>query len=198
MKALILLVSLLSELESGSVDDLGPEHFAPIIRRMCETERFRGSAEERASRAQTGRYFTREEYASLQGNPLLGYFANRDFSWGESASFRWGGIEARHPSAKGISPTAWQAAMNQVASRQALKIDDHAPVTIEGGCVAAVIDPSPKEPVPGVLVEVRVRGPKGTLLFRGGIGKATVEDAMGAILEAVVRFARNGGKSLCP
>ena len=59
--------------------------------------------------------------------------------------------------------------------------------------MGAVIDPSPREPVPGVLLELRVKSPTGTLRYRVGMGKASVEDAMGAALDLVLGFARSLG-----
>jgi hypothetical protein len=53
-----------------------------------------------------------------------------------------------------------------------------------------VVDRSAEEPVPGVLVELRIKSPTGVLLYRVSMGKPTVEDAMGAALDLVLRFSR--------
>ena len=60
----------------------------------------------------------------------------------------------------------------------------------------AVISPTPEEPVPGVLLEVRLRSARGTALYRVAVGKATVEDAMGAALELVIYFGLGLGESI--
>jgi hypothetical protein len=179
--------------EAGARLDL-----APIIRRMCETERFHGSKEEFRTRTDAGRFFSASEYALLEGNPILGYFANQGFAWEGDASISWGGLVARHPSARGLRPESWAVAFEQAAKLQGLAVDAGARVQVEGACVAAVTDPNAASRVPGVLVELRFRSPGGTLLFRTGVGKRTVADAMGAAMDLAIRFARTGGKRLCP
>ena len=162
-----------------------------MLGRMMVTERFVGSGEEREGRGAVGRYFSRQEYARLHGNPVLGYWDVGTFAWVGGRKIVWGGIRAGHRSARLISRRAWDAAIRQVATKQGLELRPDAGVLVEGACVAAVVDATEREPVPGVLLEVRLKSPSGTLLYRVGVGKATVEDAMGAALDLVIAFGRS-------
>ncbi|HEY0714833.1 MAG TPA: hypothetical protein VGF45_19285 [Polyangia bacterium] len=127
----------------------------------------------------------------MRGNPLLGYWHSSSFRWGAEKTVAWGGIKSSHRSCSAISAKAWAAAFRVAATKAALTVSPAASIEVSGGCVGAVIDPSPSEPVPGVLLELRMKGATGTLLYRVGVGKPTVEDAMGAALELVLRFGQN-------
>jgi hypothetical protein len=172
-----------------------------LLDRLMVTEPYVGSAEEREAKGSTGRHFSRGEYARLRGNPLLGYWDAGTFAWTGGEKLAWDGIRTAHRSARPITMRAWDAAIRQVARRQGLTLSMNAEVRLEGACVAAVIDSTEREPVAGVLLEVRLKSPGGVLLYRLGVGKATVEDAIGAALDVVVRFSRslmtasNGGPS---
>jgi hypothetical protein len=162
-----------------------------LLDRLMVTEPYVGSAEERETRSSTGRHFSRGEYARLRGNPLLGYWDVGTFAWTGGEKLAWDGIRTAHRSARPITARAWTAAIRQVVQRQGLTLSMDAEVRFEGACVAAVIDSTEREPVPGVLLEVRLKSPGGVLLYRVGVGKATVEDAIGAALDVVVRFGRS-------
>jgi hypothetical protein len=179
------------ELNALGVPELPPARTRALLERMMSTESFVGSTSEREGRKTTGRYFSRTEYQRLQGNPLLGYWHVGDFSWAGGARVAWKGIRSSHPSARPVADKAWAAAFRIAAAANGLKEDPGAPVQVEGGCVAAVVDPSSEEPVPGVLVELRIKSPSGVLLYRVSMGKPTVEDAMGAALDLVLRFSRS-------
>jgi hypothetical protein len=161
-----------------------------VIGRMMVTELFLGSAEEAESRS-VGRYFSRREYARLRGNPVLGYWDVGAFRWVGGERLAWDGIRNAHPSARSITSRAWGSAMRLVADKQGIHLSPDASVRLEGACVAAVVDATNQEPVPGVLLELRVKSPTGILLYRVAVGKATVEDAMGAALELVLSFSRS-------
>ena len=88
-----------------------------------------------------------------------------------------------------ISAKAWDAAFAYVAERRGLTVDKAAAMRIEGACVGAVVEPTSREPVPGVALELRVSGPAGELRYRITVGKPTVEDAIAASLDYVVGFA---------
>ena len=169
---------------------LPERHAQAVLDRMLATEPFVESAEHRALRSKTGRYFSRQEHARLHGNPLLGYLDIGTFAW-SGRLLAFDGIRGAHRSARGITGAAWAAAVAKVAARHGLELSQGAHLRLEGGCVAAVIDPGSNEPVPGVLLELRLKSPSGTLLYRVGMGKASVEDAMGAALDLVISFARS-------
>lgn len=181
---------LCGEVSSPGGPELPPDRAQALLERMMSTEDFVGSANEKESCKTTGRYFTRAEYRRLRGNPLLGYWDIGGFSWAGGAHVAWRGIRPSHPSARAISAQAWGAAFRIAAKASGLEEDAEARVQVEGGCVAAVVDPSSDEPVPGVLIELRVKSPTGVLLYRVSVGKPTVEDAMGAALDLVLRFSR--------
>jgi hypothetical protein len=162
-----------------------------IVARLLESEAYLGSEEERQSRGSASRFFSRAEYSRLRGNPMLGYWDAGTFTWTGGGRVAWGGVRSLHRSARPIRGAAWAAAFRQVAARQGLQVTPDADVRLEGACVAAVVDPTIEEPVAGVLLELRVESPAGTLLYRVSMGKASVEDAMGAALELVMVFARS-------
>jgi hypothetical protein len=176
--------------QAASPAPLPARHAQALMERMLATEPFLGSAEHRASLGSTGRFFSRKEHARLHGNPVLGYWDAGTFAW-RGSELAFDGIQARHRSARGLTAAAWRAAISVVAARHALHLSPTAQMRLEGGCVGAVIDPSSTEPVPGVLLELRLKSPAGTLLYRVGIGKASVEDAMGAAVDLVLGFARS-------
>jgi hypothetical protein len=179
----------------GEAADLPARHAEAILKRMRAMEGFLGSQEERQTRSQVGRYFSAAEYSRLRGNPVVGYWDAGSFAWKGGARVAWGGIRSAHPSCRPIGGNAWQTAFVEVAKRRGLEVVPKAAVTVEGGCVAAVVDGSEEERVPGVLLEIRVRSePARSLLLRVAIGKPTVEDAMGAALDLALRFSRNLGE----
>jgi hypothetical protein len=181
---------LCAELNAPGVPELPPARAKALLERMMSTEDFVGSANEREGRKTSGRYFARAEYQRLRGNPLLGYWDVGEFSWAGGARVAWRGIRPSHPSARPIASQAWASAFRIAAAASGLEEDSGAPVQVEGGCVAAVVDRSAEEPVPGVLIELRIKSPTGVLLYRVSMGKPTVEDAMGAALDLVLRFSR--------
>jgi hypothetical protein len=173
--------------------ELPSRHARALLQRMADIEPFVGSREEKENRkAAVGRYFTADEYRRLRGNPVVGYWDLGTFHWQGGDRVAWAGMRNAHASCRGISAHAWDAAFAVVAHRQHLTVVRQAAVTLEGGCVAAVVDKSESEPVPGVLVEVRARGTGGeTMVMRFAMGKPSVEDAMGAALELALTFSRS-------
>jgi hypothetical protein len=166
-----------------------------VLQRMLDTEAFVGSQEESQQRQFVARHFSEPEYARLRGNPLLGYWDEGGFRWPSGQdSIAWDGIRNLHRSSRPISRRSWALAFKDVARKQRLVVQKGSAIRVQGACVGAVVDRSEREPVPGVLLELRVSSPEGTLLYRVGVGKATVEDAMGAALELAVAFARSLGE----
>jgi hypothetical protein len=162
-----------------------------MAKRMLDAEPYVGSDEQKETAGQTGKFFSPQELQLLHGNPMLGYWHVGTFAWAEGMKVSWGGIQSAHRSCRSIRPQAWAIAFAHVAKTAGLVVSPEAAVQMSGGCVGAVIDPSAREPVPGVLLELRVKSPSGTLLYRIAMGKPTVEDAMGAALDVALQFSRN-------
>ena len=190
--AAVLLAAAVSGTQPAP-PSLKPEQIKGLASRVLDRQPFLQSTDAREERQTLRRYFGPVEYEKLRGNPVLGYWDASRFRWAGRV-VTWGGIVSAARSAGPISAQGWQAAFRQVAGRQGLTIAAAAPMRIEGACVAAVIDPSKDEPVPGVLLELRITSPAGVLSHRFGIGKPTVEEAMGAALDFAISFARTIGK----
>jgi hypothetical protein len=171
---------------------LGAEDVERLGEQLARREPFLESAEAREEPGTLHRFFKKADYQVLRGNPVTGYWDAGGFHW-KGNQIAWRGIGAAAPSAKKISQQAWEAAFRHVAEKRGVVVAAGAPVSIEGACVAAVVDPSEREPVPGVLLEVRLRGPGGVFRHRLAVGKATVEEAMGAALDFTLALARSAG-----
>lgn len=184
----LFLVVSTGTASAGSSPPLRPEHVAALAERLTEREPFLGSYTARQERQTLFKYFRRAEYANLKGNPLLGYWNDGSFQWaGDEVA--WDGIQSLGRCRHVISARAWTAAFRYIAQKRSLKVDRAAKIRLEGACLMAVAEPEPGSPVPGVLLEMRVRSPSGTLTYRLSLGKATIEDAIGASLDLVVQHA---------
>jgi hypothetical protein len=164
------------------------EQAAAVVRRLSETEPFLSSSQALET-STLGNFFRQQEYRLLRGNPVLGYWYARNFQW-KGDRIAWSGIRAVGRSPRSLGVRAWDVAFRQVAARKAVTIDPQAEVRLSGACVAAVIDPTPEAPVPGVLLELRLESSLGVLLYRLAVGKPSVEEAMGAVLDFILEFAR--------
>jgi hypothetical protein len=165
-----------------------PEQAMRIVERATDREPFLASREAGLRPDSLGHFFIRPDYAILRGNPVYGYWAEGTFAWvGDRVA--WDGVRAASPSARPITPRAWTAAFKYVAEKHGLTIDRNAPIRVWGACIGAVLDPNLVEPNRGVVLEVRVDSPTGPLLYRFGMGKPTIEDAVGASLDWAVGFA---------
>lgn len=161
-----------------------------LAQKLGQTEPFLRSAEAKQEPQSLNRFFHRPEYDRLVGNPVLGYWSAGGFRW-QGVRVAWDGIESVAPSARPITRKAWDVAFQYVAQRRGLVLDRAAPIRIRGACVAAVVHPTPEEPVRGVLLEVRVEGPGGQMLYRFGMGRPTLEDAVGAAIDVAIGLAMN-------
>lgn len=184
---------LLTAAEPLAIAPLTEKQESQIAARFWETEPFVGSATAKEQRESVGRYFRQVDYDLLRGNPVIGYWHVGRFRW-EGHRVAWGGIRAASSSAKRVGKGAWEAAFRRVVQRQGLVSDPKAPIRIYGACVWAVIDPTADEPVPGVVLEIRMKSPYGLLRYRLALGKATVEDAIGASLDYLISFGRQFSK----
>jgi hypothetical protein len=194
--ALILSVSLSSAAhaagEGGQSPSLTKEQAARVLSRLLEREPFWPGHYDEAPPETLGKFFTDKDYKVLQGNPFLGYWNSGEFLWSDRKAIAWGGIlgVGVDGGARSLGSKAWRAAMEVVASKRGLVLDDRAAVRIEGRCLRANLAKTSdgKEP-PGVLLELRMDSPKGVLRVRLAVGKPTVEEAMGAALDWVTGFA---------
>lgn len=166
-----------------------PEQMTSFVRRLNEREPFAGSREARLHGDSLGRFFGWKEYQLLRGNPVYGYWAEGGFRW-VGARVAFDGIKPIGRSAQQITSRAWEAAFRYVAKKNGWVIDQRAPVRVRGACLGAVLDPGLDEPNRGVVLELRVESPTGPFLYRFGMGKPTIEDAIGASLDWALRFAR--------
>src|SRR6266498_4626046 len=166
-----------------------PEQMSAFLRRLNGREPFAGSREARLHGDSLGRFFGWKEYQLLRGNPVYGYWAEGNFRWvGERIAFD--GIKPVGRSAHQITDRAWEAAFRYVARKNGWVVDKKAAIRVRGVCLGAVLDPGLDEPNRGVVLELRVESPSGPFLYRFGMGKPTIEDAIGASLDWALRFAR--------
>jgi hypothetical protein len=156
--------------------------------KLAERAPFIGSEEKRAQPETLYRYFEEADYRALRGNPILGYWDVGAFKW-VGRHVAWKGIAARSPAAQQISARAWAAAFHHAAAKRGLVEDSRASVRFAGACVAAVVEPTEEGQVPGVLLEVRIESPTGTLRYRFAVGKPTVEHAIGGGIDFLLGFA---------
>jgi hypothetical protein len=174
-----------------------PEQGTRILARLGDREPFLGSLEAKRHPDSLNRFFGAREYRRLRGNPVYGYWADDGFRWA-GARVAWDGITPASPSARPIRRRAWDAAFAYVAKTHGLTIDRHAPIRIRGACIAAVVNPSVDEPNRGVVLELTVESPSGRFWYRFGMGKPTLEDAVGASLDWSVSFARTINRGAGP
>lgn len=165
-----------------------PEQTAAFVRRLNEREPFAGSRDARLHGDSLGWFFRDPEYALLKGNPVFGYWYEGQFRW-TGVRVAFDGIKPVGKSARQITERAWAAAFTYVARQNGWTIDKKAPIRVRGVCLGAVLDPGLDEPNRGVVLELRVDSPSGPFLYRFGMGKPTIEDAIGASLDWALRFA---------
>jgi hypothetical protein len=189
MAAVVGLIGLLGQLGvEASPAGVTREQAEALAVRLGERRPFLESQEARKERATLGQFFKDPDYRVLRGNPLLGYWDRGGFAW-SGDRVAWEGIESA-AGCRRVQRTAWDRAFAYAVKKAGLVVDPAAPIRVRGACVWAVVEASADEPVPGVLLEIKVAGGKGLLRYRFGMGKATVEDAIGAAVELVVAFAK--------
>ena len=169
---------------------ISPEQAAQFWQRLGARERFLDSAEAHAEPQSLYRFFTREEYGRLQGNPALGYLAAGRFHW-TGPRIAWLRIKPVTPDAAPVTARAWDEAFRFLAKRHHWILDPKAPLRLSGACVGAVLEPTPGQPYVGVCIEIRLASPTGTLLYRFSVAKPAIEDAVGAALDWVLCCAMN-------
>jgi len=174
---------------ASAADPWTPEQGSQILARLGDREPFLQSRDVERHPESLNRFFGQREYERLRGNPVYGYWGDSGFRW-IGTRVAWDGIAASSASARPIRRRAWDAAFAYVAKKHGLTIDRRAPIRIRGACIAAVVNPAVDEPNRGVVLEVTVDGPSGRFWYRFGMGKPTLEDAVGASLDWFVSFAR--------
>lgn len=162
-----------------------PQQSLAFWQRLGAKEPFLDSAEFHSEPQSLYRFFYRQDYAKLRGNPVLGYTCPGRFRW-VGNRVAWHGISPVTSDAAAITAKAWDEAFRFIARKRNWVIDPKAPIRVSGACVAAVLEPSREEPSRGVCIEVKVASPTGTLLYRFSVGKPTIEDAVGAALDWVL------------
>jgi len=182
---LMLLVLAAPAAEAASLKALlSPEQAKELAMKLAERRPFLDSVEanSRQGRQTMGLFFKDDDYRVLAGNPVFGYWNADGFRWtGNRVS--WLGISSVGKSCKAISPRAWDLAFGYVAEKHGLVVEKAAPLRIQGACVWAVSETSPKAPVPGVVMEMRLDSPSGTFRWRYSRANPTIEGAIGAAVE---------------
>jgi hypothetical protein len=148
-----------------------------LWRALGVREPFLRSREAREEPQSLGRFFGREDYPRLEGNPALGFYASGGFHW-VGKRVAWKGVRAVTPDASKVPDRLWEEAFLALARKRGWKEDPKAPIQIKGACVGAVLVPSAREPEVGVCLEVQVTSPSGTLLFRYAIAQPSIQEAV--------------------
>jgi len=180
--------------EAKEEPKLSEQQAKVILDGLQRVEPFLDSHEARLHPESLGHFFTKEDYALLRGNPILGYWHLGTFRWA-GTRVAWEGVLPSGASARPITRRAWDAAFDYAAKKQGLVVDPNAPLKIRATCVAAIFDTNPDQPNRGVVLEFRVLSPTGRFLYRFGVGKPTVADAVGASLDTAISLARRLGSS---
>jgi hypothetical protein len=185
--AALALVAGLAPIATGAAAPRwSPAQLTALAASLAERHPFLESAEARGELATLHRYFDENDYRRLRGNPVLGYWDLNGFRWaGRRATFDVRSVTG----CARVTASAWRAALRYAFRKHHLELVAGAPIRFEGACIVAVVEPTRQEPVPGVLLEMRVTGPDGQLRYRFGMGKPTVEDAVGAAADFIVGFA---------
>lgn len=181
----VLLAAGGSTPEDGSLKGwLTPEQAEKLTMKLAEREPFAESDEAKSveGKQTMGLFFSDKEYRLLRGNPVLGYWDAKGFKW-SGTRIAWDGVVSKGGRCKAITGAAWNAAMKYVAQKHGLVIDHQAPMRMRGACVWAVVEASVKEPVRGVVMEMRLDSPTGSFRWRYSRGNPTIEGAVGASIE---------------
>lgn len=196
LKPALLLLASLALVGQGVPDRyLNPKNVADpktvnafFERIMFAREPFRGSWSEKKQRQTQGYFFTPAEYDKLRGNPALGWIYAGKFTWPEKMRdvevVPFQGFAA----GQNVKADAWRRAAEIVLPRLGLRNVPGAPIKVTG----ALVGVNYVRPL-GVMTEIRIQGPTGTMLLRTATGKATIGDAIGANLEGAIAMARGMG-----
>ena len=182
---LMLLVADGSGTESGSLKGwLTPEQAEKLAVKLTERKPFTESDEAKSAdgKQSMGLFFSEKEYRIILGNPVFGYWDAKGFKW-SGTRIAWDGVTSKGARCKAITAAAWDAAMKYVARKHGLVIDEQAPMRMRGACVWAIVEASVKEPVRGVVMEMRLDSPTGSFRWRYSRGNPTIEGAVGASIE---------------
>ena len=171
--------------ENGSLKGwLTPEQAEKLTLKLVERKPYAESDEAKSvdGKQTMGLFFSPKEYQILRGNPILGYWNAKGFKW-SGARVAWDGVVSKGSQCKAITRSAWDAAMKYVARKHGLVLDEQAPMRMRGACVWAVVEASVKQPVTGVVMEMRLDSPTGSFRWRYSRGNPTIEGAVGASIE---------------
>jgi hypothetical protein len=183
--------------DEGASDPWTPEQGAHVVARLADREAFVGSREARRHPESLNLFFRGADYEGLRGNPVFGYWSEGHFRW-KGTHVAWDGITPATGSAAPITRGAWTTAFAYVAKKHGLVLDRQATIRVRGACLAAVLNPTVGEPNRGVVLEIRIDSPTGPFRYRFGMGKPTIEDAVGASLDWAVSFALTVNRDQAP
>ena len=165
--------------------DLTPGAAAALWKQLDIREPFLDSLEARQEPQSLFRFFGKQDYEQLRGNPALGYFATGGFRW-VGTRIAWQGLRPVTPDAAAVAEQAWDAAFRAIAKRHGWQVDPRAPIRAKGACVGCVAEPSAREPQRGVCIEFQLTSPTGTLLYRFSLARPTLAEALPAALDWVL------------
>ena len=164
--------------------DLTPGAAAALWKQLDIREPFLDSLEARQEPQSLFRFFGKQDYEQLRGNPALGYFATGGFRW-VGTRIAWQGLRPVTPDAAAVAEQAWDAAFRAIAKRHGWQVDPRAPIRAKGACVGCVAEPSAREPQRGVCIEFQPnRDTPVSLLPRPAdpCGGAACSPGLGALL----------------
>lgn len=157
-----------------------------LLRALTERRAFPVSAHE----ATVGRFFRREDYKLIKGNPILGYWRVDGFRWTGDA-IALDGLESAARACDGLTEEHWRPVIEVVAAKHGLAVRRDARIRLQGACVDAKILSSREDPGSGVELELKLTNAEGgQLLYRLRMGKPSIAEAMGAAIDQVVMFAK--------
>jgi hypothetical protein len=132
------------------------------------------------------RFFSRDEYALLEGNEILGYYSTAGFLWEKGAKeVYFAPLSYGVMISRSVSPESWKIACQLVCRLCGFKYGgENAPIKVETCLVWVGTKP------PGVLYEMRIRGTKGTMLARISQGKPSIGEALASTLQFVLLYAQ--------
>jgi hypothetical protein len=186
--------------QTGSLKALlTPEQAEGLAMKLTERRPFLDSREAKSSqgRQTMGLFFGDDDYRILKGTPVFGYWDASTFKW-SGGRIAWQGIASAGKTCKGISSKAWNLAFAYVAKKYGLVVDRAAPLRMRGACVWAVTEASPREPVRGVVMEMRLDSPTGAFRWRYSRGNPTIEGAVGAAVELPILLGKKLGQGGSP
>lgn len=168
---------------------MSPKGRGQLLKRvLASRERFLDSSQPKAFPETLYRFFRKEQYELMEGNPILGYFyVDKGFRWpSDVKTVQFQGCFGINE-AQSIRAQAYRLAIASALRHMGMSLGP-SPIKVKGCAVSMSTSNNPQEPQ-GVWMEIQVASPNGSVFYRLGIGKKTVGDSLGADLESTLRFA---------